>query len=382
MRNVTRPNDRFPALDGLRGIAILLVLFRHFFEQLHPVGLTGRIVSALTSAGWCGVDLFFVLSGFLITRNLLLREGTVRERLAIFWSRRFRRIFPVYYAFLALWSLRAALRGRAIAPWPYWAYVANWWQPFHMEWLAGPLTPFWSLAVEEQFYLAWPLVVVLGGRRWAVKVAAWGVPAAIGVRLSLLCLARWQTDSAAAHLAYTGTFSRMDALFVGALAAFAVVHGGTVLLAWISARYRIASLAGCAVLLVAATQRGLRLRPPVTLFGFTALAILFGCIVLMAVEGDALPGLTMKWLRSLGTISYGVYVFHYPICQAVWHYTDRLQTGRSDAARIAIVGGLGLAGALVSIGAAWLSFHYFESRFVTPQPRTPTGFQGQPSAQA
>src|SRR5437868_4964541 len=159
-----RVRGQMPALDGLRGIAIVLVLMHQFDLITSP-----HAIDVAFDAGWIGVQLFFVLSGFLITGGLLDtrdQHGYFRG----FFVRRVLRIFPLYYA-----ALVATLIAGNTSIW-LWTYLSNF-RPH-------PALPhFWSLAVEEQFYLVWPFVVWLAGRRGVIAVGGVMVIAAIVARV-------------------------------------------------------------------------------------------------------------------------------------------------------------------------------------------------------
>src|SRR5262245_13745 len=179
MKRPALGTDRVPALDGLRGLAILPVMLTHFVSDgdLSPVSKVDEIVSATLTLGWVGVELFFVLSGFLITGILLDSRGAPHY-FRNFYIRRTLRIFPLYYGFLALWLGVLPLFYKwpndvlkvvsiPVSPVWSWAYLTNIVQALHDDWRAGPpyTTHFWSLAIEEQFYLVWPTVVFLFSRR-------------------------------------------------------------------------------------------------------------------------------------------------------------------------------------------------------------------------
>src|SRR5580700_6952106 len=157
---------RLPALDGIRGVAILLVLFYHLFR--YDNSLLGR----LSHHGWLGVELFFVLSGFLITGILYDSRGEVHY-FRNFYGRRVLRIFPLYYGFLAVAALLAPLLIKAqlqgihtyihYQVW-WWLYAANILESIK-GWICAAFDPFWSLAIEEHFYLIWPLLIALAPKR-------------------------------------------------------------------------------------------------------------------------------------------------------------------------------------------------------------------------
>ena len=165
-----RPQAGFiPALDGLRGIAIILVMLHHFTYYRPTAGIDALIGSVLFFC-WTGVDLFFVLSGFLIT-GILLDTRDSERYFTTFYARRTLRIFPLYYLVLFLAfvvlpqfpAVHSVLVGQthdSPPQWPYWFYVTNF-SIADRGWVHGWVDVAWSLAIEEQFYLVWPLVIWL-----------------------------------------------------------------------------------------------------------------------------------------------------------------------------------------------------------------------------
>jgi peptidoglycan/LPS O-acetylase OafA/YrhL len=309
-RTALAPLSHQPALDGIRGIAILAVLVFHlgFFEW-----------------GFLGVDLFFVLSGFLITRLLLAKvDGTGHVGLSSFWVGRLRRLLPaalVTVAAVALLAvvgvfssatLRADL-GAALG------YVANWRLVVSGDDYAdqfGPASPvrhFWSLAVEEQFYLVWP--IVLAGAAFAGRTRGWSVPRivlATSVAFSVLsAVLLWRLyDPAAISRAYYGTDSRMFGPLIGAALAVVTARRPGVHRAW-----RPLELGAFAVLVVAglAVIRTWTVTSEAYYHG-GAVVFALGCA---AIIGLALvrPMVPLAWrpLCWVGTISYGLYLYHWPI---------------------------------------------------------------------
>ena len=222
----SRLTGRIPVLDGWRGFAILVVILHNggfiAYELDGPSGLVVVLTNTVLASGWVGVQLFFVLSGFLITGILVDTAGAPRF-FRSFYLRRTLRIFPVYYAFLAVYFLVVPLLPGGAPPgegqladqlW-YWTYLSNW-LPL-LEHPSGPLNHLWSLAVEEQFYLVWPLLVVVSGRRfpWVVLFFVVAAP------LSRLGMHRAGLEP---EYLYHFTNARADALAIGALVALAATQ--------------------------------------------------------------------------------------------------------------------------------------------------------------
>ena len=171
-----RSRSHLPGLDGIRGLAILMVMFSHFIvvgKNLDPLSPFGRFLHS----GYLGVDLFFVLSGFLIT-GILIDSKITPNYFRVFYMRRALRIFPLYYLLLAVSWLtvvfitpqdKPLLTGVDSMAW-FWLYASNIGMAVKGDWLNSPtwvgLGHFWSLAVEEQFYLVWPLLVYLMPVKW------------------------------------------------------------------------------------------------------------------------------------------------------------------------------------------------------------------------
>ena len=168
------------ALDGVRGLAILMVLLVHFVANMQPTTQVERTIVLVTGYGNYGVDLFFVLSGFLITG--ILYDGRNKPHyFRNFYMRRLLRIFPLYYGVLAfvffLAPLIPLLRGPTLdylvenQAWA-WLYAVNIHVAKHGEWSLSYINHFWSLAIEEHFYLFWPLVVFMLAGRPRLLIAA------------------------------------------------------------------------------------------------------------------------------------------------------------------------------------------------------------------
>jgi peptidoglycan/LPS O-acetylase OafA/YrhL len=281
-----------PALDGLRGLAIVLVLCAHFDNP---------VTNPISGLGVTGVTVFFTLSGFLITSLLLDERGrTGRVSLTAFYRRRAFRLLPAVVAVL-LFVLAVQATGRSLGVDRGMAvavllYASNWWQLAHPG-LNG-LSNTWSLSIEEQFYLLWPALFLFGarwGRRGIARVAL----AAMLVSVVALATPGGSTT--------WGSLERASNLLAGCLLAL-----------WMSGRRegRSRPLLAAAALLVLAPQAWLRTALPDTLWALTVPAATV--VILWAVaQGDGARWLAGPVLRWFGRRSYGIYLWHYPILAAV-----------------------------------------------------------------
>ena len=318
--NNLRSSRHLPALDGVRGIAILLVLLFHFGLYGHglppPSVFVDRAFYAVAGIGWAGVDLFFVLSGFLITGILYdARSGSRYFR--NFYARRCLRILPLYYGALIVFTVCLPLllpqdeglrHATATAAW-HWTFLTNvlvaleGWHP------NGMLDHFWSLAVEEQFYLVWPVLVFVFGRVALLRVCWIVIAGALLVRIGL-----WTAGYEIAP-SVLGP-ARADALAVGAL--LALVARGPDGLSRVAAFARpAAGLLGAALAFVfwgvVLPQRD----PVVATGGYSLLAAFFGAVLVIALTASP-AGVPGRWLASrpltfFGRYSYGLYVIHVPL---------------------------------------------------------------------
>lgn len=316
-----------PALDGLRAIAILWVIphnagfleaphYEHIWR--HPEGWFLWIADHLAQMGWIGVQLFFVLSGFLITR-ILLRSRHSDNYFSSFYARRALRILPLYYLTLTIifvilpWlgALPQALADSQHHQVWLWVFLSNWAQPLGHE-VAG-LTHFWSLAVEEQFYLVWPLVVlVLSNRRLLI--------AAIGLCVGALVLRlTMQAHGADPETLYHFTICRMDALLFGAIAALVAENPELRSRAQRHIKWAMPLAAGLFLAGGIPTLLYDRTHVLTQNIGYSLAGVSFALVVLRLVLADrTLPGvvdtiLSTRPMRSVGKYSYAMYVVHFPL---------------------------------------------------------------------
>jgi peptidoglycan/LPS O-acetylase OafA/YrhL len=351
-----------PAFDGVRGLAIVAVL-------LHNLSATGGATPlALTTAfewGWVGVQLFFVLSGFLITR-ILLEMRQVPGALSAFMARRALRIMPLYYATLVVYFLivprlcdAPTINAASAHQIWYWLYLSNWVEPLGIG--APGLNHLWSLAVEAQFYLGWPFIVLVLAERQLMRVCVVVVAVSLAFGLGLRL-----TASASALAVYKFTVTRMSAPAIGGLAAFIARRG-----AWRRAFARSVSpvLAGLAVALVAIIvwRSGFSHEDAVVqTLGFPIVAGLFASWLLVIVcELPLLGGAPISWpsagfLRAVGRVSYGMYVFHYPLHWAAMKVLHARIIGAGGAGANARLGAYVVGASIATYVLACVSWRVFE----------------------
>jgi peptidoglycan/LPS O-acetylase OafA/YrhL len=348
-------DKKLPGLEGLRAIAVMLVVLCHQY---------------VLTAGWMGVQIFFVLSGYLITGLLVrARDQPLRTYLSGFYGRRALRIFPLYYAVLALLvalsmahlRLNGLREGLPFAA----TYTYNFWYASKATSVSYLLTHFWSLCVEEQFYLVWPFVIYLCPPRFTRRLLVTVIVMGPFVRA---VLARMLAAHGATHLGDRFVAldvlspTHFDAFAVGAYASLyplggsrrgllvswgLLAAGGLFLmvkdhLPWASVGYPLGIPAGYAFI-----------------WGYTLINICSAFLIDCLAYGKFLPRLfESRPLTYLGKISYGLYVLHYPV---QW-FVDKALPGRTVLVDIAVQ-------AVITVALASLSYHFWEARFLVLKDR-------------
>jgi peptidoglycan/LPS O-acetylase OafA/YrhL len=359
-------NPHIPALDGLRGIAIFLVLTYHF---------------GLLRFGWLGVGLFFTLSGFLITEILLETKSLpIRQYLGRFYWRRILRIFPLYFGFILLVTLVFLLTGRPTGVAEQLPWLSTFSYNFYMglEHQAGLQQVFhvlWSISTEEQFYLVWPLVVFLMPRKVLVVIAIGLIVAAPLIRYLEPEIVRSLGIEVVSDgkLIYYFPFGQVDAFAIGTL--FALAKKAP----WIRKPQTWGLLLMVPALFVILRQFYLSLGPngvpfpihlgfPVSstldgfhIWGYTAGYLAFGGLLIILLFGSprlwARKFVESNAARWFGKFSFGLYVFHWPLLLAmelIWPLSENLG--------LRLVQFCAYTTLLSAI--AWLSYTYFESWFL------------------
>jgi peptidoglycan/LPS O-acetylase OafA/YrhL len=344
---------RWRGLDGLRAFAVLLVLACHF--GFHAQG------------GIVGVDVFFVLSGFLIT-SLLLKERDKTGGISFrdFWARRAYRLFPalvcaiVFAVVMSRWALPSERHQTLIGVPPVLLYVGNWWAVFGPGHSLGLLSPDWSLAVEEQFYVVWPLVAAL----WLARTTNRGRAALIIGVLSILDVVWLMTASFVLH--FNNVYMRTDTHAMGLLAgsALALLLARTKAITLgpgvAKALQGFAALAVLAIVGVTLVMRETTTSEAiaVTVGSLAAVALLVGLVLVPA--GWLTQVFELRVAKWLGVRSYGIYLYNYPISVLLLAH---LHT--HNKTRLA----LSLVGILVAIAIAAASYRWVEQPFLARKAR-------------
>jgi peptidoglycan/LPS O-acetylase OafA/YrhL len=372
--------EHVPALDGLRGVAVLCVMVYHF-GTAHGFGgdayVTRKVLGVFCNL-WTGVDIFFTLSGFLIT-GILLRVKSEPGYFTKFYARRALRIFPLYYLLLAVvFILLPLLNLPALdnpgiqrlhdTQWWNWAYSQDLAITYYNEDFFDPdplwIGHLWSLGVEEHFYLVWPLVVWALSPRGLFRACLVMIATSLAVRFTMM--AHHMDHSAV----YTFTFSRLDELAMGGLLAIlARERSHETLRRW--AKWGVAFTTTYLVLCVVVTNKVFYWTfPQAQGFGFTALAIGSASVIVFAISPErnvVRRSLEAGWLRTLGKYSYGAYILHTPMQFTYYTFFPPQKLGElarplgHSATRLVGLLGYVTLSILLTLGLAVISYHAFEA---------------------
>jgi peptidoglycan/LPS O-acetylase OafA/YrhL len=344
-----------PELDGLRGIAILLVVTFHYFPFLK-----------IFSLGWIGVDLFFVLSGYLITSRLIFTLGD-KKYFSVFYKNRALRIVPLYYATLICFYLiiNIMVKEENIGMFQFYndhipsfvLFLENWSFIFTKQMHENHLQHFWTLAIEEQFYLIWPLLIYFFFQKsFFIKTLFISIVLIILLRSFLFF--KYQGDEL---ICFYNTFCRMDSFIIGGLLFFFHERSSKI-------DFKFILPAIIIIISVAITFSGTHSS---SLFfstiGYTLIAIFFAGIIHIAIKkknNHLKAFLNRKWLINFGKISYGLYIFH---CIILLFFRNKIAQYLSTHFSISNSISLGISLSLcllISITLSVISYFYFEMFFL------------------
>lgn len=360
-----------PALDGVRGLAALSIFIYHYIGGAHSSHSFVRVAGEVINFGWAGVSLFFVLSGFLIS-GILWESFDAANWWRRFYWRRSLRIFPLYYfALVFIFVSTLWFKGHSWplgCLWPFLIYLQNT-PPLYVVWNQFPnafaLSHFWSLAVEEQFYLIWPFLLVwrrgnnLTARRMCLLI--WALSFSFRV---VVLLAGMKELWAIGFLA-----ARAGELAMGAYLALAIRDAKMKAVVLKNAPLVFAgSLLALIGVIIWAKSAGGETFPMVTV-GIAVNGVLFASLIALCLQPGVFATLfSMRWLRWLGKISYGIYVYHILLNPLfVWIVSRAFPGLGHDAYFLAIAG----VAAIGTLTVATLSFYGFEARIMRLKESTP-----------
>jgi peptidoglycan/LPS O-acetylase OafA/YrhL len=355
------PNNYIPQLDGLRGIAILMVVCFHYFPN-----------TFLFRFGWSGVDLFFVLSGYLLTGRLLPYLDDKKILQKFYWNR-FIRIVPLYFTFLivffAVWFLFASKQ--TLTTYPYYndhwlslfVFMQNWVFIHYYPSSPGALTHLWSLAVEEQFYLLFPLFILLIKDRRRLFLSALFLVITI---VMIRCLFFYQDILNSDY--NWNTFFRLDSFFIGFILFILVEKKITFLNSTLVFKYL--SYAALIILLVEIFI--LKNTNPRNSFyitiGYTIVAIIYAFLIylILSNNNNFLTTLTKNsFLKYTGKISYSIFILHFPLYIAGFGFLNKfLNTYNITITNNALVIINGVCCLVLTYFISHLSFKYYEQYFL------------------
>lgn len=356
MTEMSTSTQHYPALDGLRGIAILLVVFYHNFGFINYFFF-----------GWLGVDLFFVLSGFLIT-NILLNTVDKTNYLRNFFLRRILRIFPLYYAVLIICFFLIPAFGSSVIDLSFYTQNQLWFWFYFQNWLFIFKTPpnnflvhFWSLAVEEQFYLVWPLIILLIKNPKRLLVLVFLV--LLIVLMIRLTLWLYKIEELSYFSLYT--FTRIDGLCVGCIIAFLQRTSSSFLEKYTTPIVLALAVANFVFYFINSSYQFS--FPYLAIIGYTTFAIIIGFGVYESTTGrnriiDAFLGIGI--LKFFGKISYGLYIFHWPVYILLLPVTKNLLNNLFPMSQVFMQIVSSVVVTSIAIFISFCSYRYFEKYFL------------------
>ncbi len=361
-----------PALDGVRGLAILMVLLLHFIAQMQPTNRFEKALSWVTEFGAFGVELFFVLSGFLIT-GILYDSRQKPHYFRNFYMRRVLRIFPLYYGVLVVLFLVVPsisyFQGpdldfmRAHQGWA-WLYGVNVYIAIHGEWALKYVDHFWSLCVEEHFYFVWPAVVWLlapNPRRLMWVSLGTAVTAMIARMIGNAVGLSWWTT-------YVFTPFRLDGLALGGFLAMATRQPDGMR----TITRLLPRVAAIAALVVGGTYAWVLVSKAALPYVYTTrvslIQVLLAALLMWVLTASERSPVS-RFFRSrpmtfLGTYSYGLYVYHHFLSYYMAEHRTEFVVARWIGSHLAAVFLQATLAILLSVGVAYASYELFEKRFL------------------
>jgi Predicted acyltransferases len=366
---------RYPILDELRGMAVVAIIVNHCMLSTPTIGVSAadRIVEQFRTPLPIALDLFFVISGFLITL-ILDRTRNADHTIRTFYIRRALRIVPLYYGFLLFAAVflqylgPVATGGPGSAKWE-WLFLTNFALARNGANGVGALYPhFWSLAIEEHFYLVWPWVVVFMTPKNLLRVCGLTMVGCLAGRLAMVAHGSW-------YAAWLVTPTRLDSLAVGSAVAILHRHYSDFLKRTAVPAMLFTGLVATPLFFLVVYMAGNAdtslLQNAAIVAGPTLFGLFFGSVVATAASRnrpDGKAGPLGEGLRSIARYSYGMYVLHVPLIVMLFH-TGRIRqriplSGYDFPYRLAFV----IMILMISYVGGLFSWHLYEKRFLALAP--------------
>jgi peptidoglycan/LPS O-acetylase OafA/YrhL len=347
---------RFLQVDGLRGIAIMIVLLFHYlnnaFLNNSELNLFENLISKITSYGWAGVNLFFVISGFLIG-TILLKNRKATNFFKTFYIRRVLRIIPLYYTFLLIYFLSnllfqssdLVLFEKPISIWKYFVFIQN----FSMSSMGhfGPnaLTPTWSLAIEEQFYLVIPFLFYFFDTKKLITISF----------LLIIFSVYFRINSVNWYMEYTHFFSRIDSPLIGIIVSIIYFNSNETFNLMKGKNFKYFTVILVAILILFLIKKQIN---------HTLISYVFGGLLLFSLQSKpnkiVYKIIVNNFTLFLGKYSYFIYLFHQLIngmfFGLVFHCNPVLNTYNDYLMEVISL--------FSTLFLAIISFKYYESKFI------------------
>ena len=357
-------------LDGVRGLAILLVLFHHFLT--FPAGPFSETLNFIGRLGWTGVDLCFVLSGFLISRILIASRNKPHHYFKNFYFRRALRIFPVYYAYIFVYYLvvvkfglgalepsRMAEAEQAL-PWLLF-YGTNLFIAMKGTFIVASLNALWTLAIEEHFYLVWPFIVKVLDTKKLFFACLLVIVLAVATRLIFL------SNNVSGFIIHTFTICRIDDFAIGAIGAILINPSHLQFVKkYLNSAFYVSLLtlfSGC--LLFKTVEAG---SPWFQSVGYTVLGFFFLTFILktliLDIDSNLRRVFRLNWLCGLGKYSYAIYIFQMPVLVAMKRIFPTTSLGMKIQNPYTLFLLSSISALIITIVLSVLSYHLYEKWFL------------------
>lgn len=370
-------HTHYPLLDGLRGLAILLVMIDHFI-MFTPTAFWQRPISWIANTGWIGVDLFFVLSGFLIT-GILIKSLDQPNYFKNFYIRRALRIFPLNYFYIGFFTLALIIAkifflnhpnekiDTALTELPWvWLYATNVLVAIKGHFITASINQFWSLAIEEQFYLIWPALLFFAKNKKNIfKLSIFLFILSIVARALVVLF--FENYGPINHVS---SVSRFDQFAAGAIASLLIQQKESLQIKKWAPTMTFTFLIG--IIFCELLNRFFFFdRGHIEVLEYSVSAICFASLILWLLNTSERSAIHCVFnstvLKTLGKYSYAIYIFHFPLFIFLnWFFWPRVAllvpALNQDTLTTALYKSIVAGGLTLTI--AYLSWHLFEKHFL------------------